>query len=469
MNTIGVAANASSSGTSAGSGGGKAASSSGAFAGMLVQVLGGGGEANAAPAKTALPVGLVGIVGQLPAMAADDAALQETLALLDELVSQLNDLESKEEPDSEVADQLTSLLAALQSLLGEPLADMTEPGANENTELDAPAIQTINLGQEVKKVVQALGETIGKLSTELAQGQQSPAAVSVLALQLQSVLESWEGKLPQDKAGGTTVVNSGSAQTSIPSTSVGEASAKKPETSDNNAVPVAKEANKSAKPLREAAWRPVAAAQAETADSESIEPQSLVSSAEAESKPTSTSPVWSLQMNDALKGTAPTAPQLPAQVPVQQFADQMEKFLVKQFVLSQGNGISEAKITLHPEHLGQVDIKIVLQNGQLTAQFVTEHLTARDLLENQLSQLRTALQGQGLQVDRMEVVQQTSSSAGASLQHQDQRQSGSGEQGDGRNSGNKDGGSGEDLFEAELERTTFLREFGYGSSLNVTA
>ncbi|MFC5702131.1 flagellar hook-length control protein FliK [Cohnella faecalis] len=466
MNTIGVVANSSSAGSSAGSG--KAGSTSGAFAGMLVQVLDGSGAAKSAPAKTALPVGLIGIVGQLPAMPADDAALQETLALLDELVNQLNDQESKEEPDSDVADQLTALLAALQLLLGEPAADMTDTNASEDAESAEPSIETINIGQEVRKVVQTLGETIGKLSAGLAQGQQSPAAVSVLALQLQSVLESWEGMLTQDKAGGKAVANADSAQASVPSASVGEASAKKSETPDETAAAVATEVKKTAQPLREAAWRPVNAVHTETPDGESIEPQQLASSIEAEPKSTSTAPVWSLQMNDALKGTAPSAPQLPAQIPVQQFADQMEKFLVKQFVLTQGNGISEAKITLHPEHLGQVDIKIVLQNGQLTAQFVTEHLTARDLLENQLSQLRTALQGQGLQVDRMEVVQQTSSSAGASLQ-QDQRQSGSGGQGDGNNSGNKDGGSGEDLFEAELERTTFLREFGYGSSLNVTA
>lgn len=152
-----------------------------------------------------------------------------------------------------------------------------------------------------------------------------------------------------------------------------------------------------------------------------------------------------------------------------QFAQEMGKYLVKQFMLSQGNGVSEAKISLQPEHLGHLDIKIVIQNGVLTAQFVAENGAAREMLENQLAQLRTALQGQGLQVDKMEVVQQQPSQTNASYMGNHAGQQGSGHNGGGAKKGNRGAYEDSAAFEAELDRSAFLREIGYGSALNVTA
>jgi len=184
-----------------------------------------------------------------------------------------------------------------------------------------------------------------------------------------------------------------------------------------------------------------------------------------------TVPVWTMLKGDSIVAPAGGTTQAPAsaQVPVQQFAEQMGKFLVKQFVLTQGNGASEAKISLHPEHLGQVDIKLVIQNGLLTAKFMTENGAARDLLEAQMSQLRTALQGQGLQVEKMEVVQQSSASAASFFQQQHRQQNS--DHPDSRTGNRRTGDSYDDIaeFELELERTAYLRESGFGSSLNVTA
>jgi len=142
--------------------------------------------------------------------------------------------------------------------------------------------------------------------------------------------------------------------------------------------------------------------------------------------------------------------------------------LVKQFQLTQGNGISEAKLKLTPEHLGQVDIRIVMNNGVLTAQFIADSPAAREMLENQMAQLRASLSGQGLQVERLEVVQPSSASSGATFQNQEHRNSKSGR--DGSSDGRSGGEGGEDaVFEAELERNSSLKEIGYGSSINVTA
>ncbi|GGA39733.1 flagellar hook-length control protein FliK [Paenibacillus physcomitrellae] len=128
-----------------------------------------------------------------------------------------------------------------------------------------------------------------------------------------------------------------------------------------------------------------------------------------------------LQLRD---GTA-VMPKAPAPVPVDQFAQEMTRFVVSKLDIVKLQGMSEAKISLTPEHLGQVDIRITLHNGQLVAQFVTEHAFAKDSLEQQMSQLRTALQSQGLQVEKLEVTQNASLS---SHMYQDGKQSGSGSQ-----------------------------------------
>ena len=94
-----------------------------------------------------------------------------------------------------------------------------------------------------------------------------------------------------------------------------------------------------------------------------------------------------------------------AQVPVRQFAQEMNGLIAGKLEIVKTAGAAEATISLFPEHLGQVDVKITLQNGRLIAQFVTEHALAKDMLEQQMSQLRVALQGQGLQVDKLEVTQ----------------------------------------------------------------
>ncbi|MGG3455678.1 flagellar hook-length control protein FliK [Paenibacillus rhizolycopersici] len=110
-------------------------------------------------------------------------------------------------------------------------------------------------------------------------------------------------------------------------------------------------------------------------------------------------------------------------VPVEQFAKEMSGFLVNKLDIVNLKGVSEARISLYPEHLGQVDVRITMQNGQLTAQFMTEHAFAKESLEQQMAQLRTALQSQGLQVNKLEVTQ---NSALSSHMYHDGRQSGGG-------------------------------------------
>lgn len=168
--------------------------------------------------------------------------------------------------------------------------------------------------------------------------------------------------------------------------------------------------------------------------------------------------------------TEPLRPQLPAQaptlpsVPVDQFAEKMEGFLFKQMQLSSLKGASEARISLYPEHLGQVDIKLTLHNGQLTALFTTDNKLAKDMLENQMAQLRSALQAQGLQVERLEVSQTPQP---GQHQFQDGRQ----QQGSGQQHPSEQHAQAEQVTEESFE-TEFRRlaeQLNDGTGINVTA
>lgn len=157
--------------------------------------------------------------------------------------------------------------------------------------------------------------------------------------------------------------------------------------------------------------------------------------------------------------------QVPQQVPAQQFAETMANLMVNKFEVKTAVGMSEAKLTLTPEHLGQVDVRISVQNGQLTALFITDTSAAKDMLDNQLALLRANLQSQGLNVEKLEVSQQSFDS-----QMAQQQGSGSGRQQSENGSGASEGGETEQsAFEAELTEQTVIRGLGYGRGINVQA
>jgi len=106
-------------------------------------------------------------------------------------------------------------------------------------------------------------------------------------------------------------------------------------------------------------------------------------------------------------------------ITAQSFVQDMSQFVMKNFKVDALNGFSEARLTLSPENLGQVEVKLTMHNGQLVAHFAAQTLLGKEMLEGQLSQLKLSLQGQGLQVERLEVTQ--NSSLQSSL-FQDQRQ-----------------------------------------------
>jgi len=66
---------------------------------------------------------------------------------------------------------------------------------------------------------------------------------------------------------------------------------------------------------------------------------------------------------------------------------------------------TEIRIKLAPEHLGHLDIKVISENGKISAVVMAGSKLAKEAIELQIGQLRMALVQQGIQVDKIEVSQ----------------------------------------------------------------
>ncbi|WP_416827645.1 flagellar hook-length control protein FliK [Ectobacillus polymachus] len=73
----------------------------------------------------------------------------------------------------------------------------------------------------------------------------------------------------------------------------------------------------------------------------------------------------------------------------------------------------EATLSLTPEHLGTVDVKVVIQDGQVSARLIADSSLGRATLEQHVDSLYAALQQQGLQVDTIHISQHQSSFSSA--------------------------------------------------------
>lgn len=98
-------------------------------------------------------------------------------------------------------------------------------------------------------------------------------------------------------------------------------------------------------------------------------------------------------------------------VHVRHFAEEMTNLIQARMQLkSLPGGVATARITLVPETLGQVEVRLTLKDGQVAAQFAAHTAQGKEALESQLPLLRAALVNQGFQVDKLEVVQQQAQS-----------------------------------------------------------
>ncbi|TMV52034.1 flagellar hook-length control protein FliK [Paenibacillus mesophilus] len=174
-----------------------------------------------------------------------------------------------------------------------------------------------------------------------------------------------------------------------------------------------------------------------------------------------------LQLNQ-LRHSAPVHAAQPQEhfVRADRFADEMAQVL-RSMKVNTANGLSEVRIMLQPEHLGHVDVKVSMQNGQIVAHFMADSAHGKELLESQLSQLRTVLQNQGLQVDRLEVVHYDPQYSGAFQDSRQQQQSRESDRNDKEKSSETERTAAD--FLSELERIAGSKSPNDSKSFDVTA
>ncbi|MFC5740491.1 flagellar hook-length control protein FliK [Dyella tabacisoli] len=77
-----------------------------------------------------------------------------------------------------------------------------------------------------------------------------------------------------------------------------------------------------------------------------------------------------------------------------------------------GQDIKQARIRLHPEELGQLDVKISVEHGRVDVNFTAQHPAAVTAVQQSLTQLDSMLAGQGLSLGQAQVGQQGQGHAG---------------------------------------------------------
>lgn len=103
-----------------------------------------------------------------------------------------------------------------------------------------------------------------------------------------------------------------------------------------------------------------------------------------------------------------TLPNGTKQVQTEQLIKQFESILARsQF--SNVNGVQRLFLQLNPGHLGSLRIEIIQQDSVMVAKIVTSTQAAKEAMEGQLNHLKQAFNSQNIQVERVEISQQTAS------------------------------------------------------------
>ncbi|RMF95373.1 MAG: hypothetical protein D6727_10855 [Gammaproteobacteria bacterium] len=100
-----------------------------------------------------------------------------------------------------------------------------------------------------------------------------------------------------------------------------------------------------------------------------------------------------------------SAPQALPQQPLQPLAgrEQFAQGLGERLTLLAGNGLQAARIQLHPERLGALDVRIELDENNARVWFHAQHGGTRDAIEQALPRLRELFAGQGLELLQADV------------------------------------------------------------------
>lgn len=471
----------STSGTSAG----KSAGNGGKFANTLVQVINGNAEPSANAGNAALAgTPLLGLNSIVTSLFEEEAAVDpdQLLAQLSELIGQLQ-VSDEQNPDDTEGDlndwiaQASELLAALMSNIGvNQQSETAQP--TETIAVDAEGSKAaqpiVNVQQLLSQLIKAANQQpandqtshnleqlqvmLQKLPAALQTAAQDLAAVSdtpdsgknaQIIAQITEQLQPLQKHLTQQKANLLlqqldTATDTGEETSGAVLLNAGSLNAK------------THFAHLMRHPLQQLAMLTAETGQEQSADG---------AGTAADADMNTLTLLGAGQ--DAVRALTADNQAKPIPMAANAFAQDMSQFIVKNLGITKLGGVTEATISLFPEQLGQVDVRITLHNGVVTAMFVADNAAGKEVLENQLAQLRTALQNQGLQVDKLQV-SQSGLQSGMFQDHRGQSQP---QQNFTRQNRSKSAEYDEvsGVFTNELDQQSAHKELGYGTSINVTA
>ncbi|MEC0123877.1 flagellar hook-length control protein FliK [Paenibacillus pabuli] len=386
---------------------GAAAGTSGDFLQTLAQSLSGGTtEDNSSAAAGSLTVNPL----MFTFATSEDGEQTSITEMLSSLFSDLDSLDEALENDPSLLGDIQTLIQQMYAQLNANTGVQAE-GSDEPTLEAGNAASTIDLTEHPAAVRFVLQDVL----TQLISGMNEPdSAVAKNAPEFKHLLQSLQSQL-QDAGIDTSLTKGWTELKSILDTLA---------VAKNQAVQVAP-TNSGQSSKQESVVPQVLVATVSNAGSKGTVESDVTASSKEVGEVDHSSIITAGELSLRSSGTAAGKPAEPV-MQTSQFAKEMTQFVVNKLDIVQQKGFSEATISLRPEHLGKLDVQITLQNGQLVARFMTEHSMAKDMLEQQMMQLRSSLQAQGIQVERLEVTQ--NSSLGSQMYQDGGRQPGSNSQ-----------------------------------------
>ena len=109
------------------------------------------------------------------------------------------------------------------------------------------------------------------------------------------------------------------------------------------------------------------------------------------------------QPQSSEKANATMASPKEAEAGQRELRTQTMEQIVRRAVIQVRDGQHEARIDLKPDFMGHVRMQVITENQQVTVKILTEFGFVKDLIENNIHQLKADLQQQGLEVDKLDV------------------------------------------------------------------
>ncbi len=91
------------------------------------------------------------------------------------------------------------------------------------------------------------------------------------------------------------------------------------------------------------------------------------------------------------------------QVPVSAITQSDADNIIKTIVLNLKNEISEMKMKLHPENLGELNLKVRMEESKATVKIEVPHTAVKTIIESHMPQLRDSLLARGIDVQQIDI------------------------------------------------------------------